>query len=91
MSKSTSNGRSVLMLKLADKDYEFFGSAGSLYDKYGAELLGISQGALNNYFSKHKPEDADGTVTYTNSKCIIVKGTLYTKSDNRGRKEYVLF
>ncbi len=79
------------MLKLADKDYEFFGSAASLYDKYSAEQLGISQGALNNFFSKHKPVDEDGTVTYTNNKCIIVKGSLYTKSDNRGRKEYVLY
>lgn len=79
------------MLKLVDKDYEFFGSPASLYDKYSAERLGISQAALNNYFSKHKPVDEDSTTTYSNNKCIIVKGSLYTKSDNRGRKENVLF
>lgn len=94
MNKNNINGRSVLMVRFGASEeeyrYEFFGSAASLYDKYTSAEIGISQGALNNYFYKNK--NMDGTCkAYRNAKCLIIKSTIYTKMDNRGRKELTLF
>ena len=45
---------------------------------------GISQAALNNYFSKLGESDEP---IYKNKKCTIRKGTLYVKPTTRGRKK----
>ena len=76
MSNST---RTVVHLQINNK-HEYYGSTSSLY----AEELGLTKASLNNYFSKL----ADGAeLIYSNSKCIIRKGTLYTKETTRGRKK----
>ena len=43
--------RTILHLQIEDR-HEYFGSPSSLFDKYTREEIGISQAALNNYFSK---------------------------------------
>ena len=71
MSNST---RTVVHLQINNK-HEYYGSTSSLYDQHTAEELGLTKASLNNYFSKL----ADGAeLIYSNSKCIIRKGTLYT-------------
>lgn len=77
------NERTVIHLEL-DGKHEYFGSPASMYDKYTSEQLGISQASLNNYFYK-LPVGAE--LIYTNSKCTIRKGLLYTKPTTRGRKK----
>ena len=80
MSNST---RTVVHLQINNK-HEYYGSTSSLYDQHTAEELGLTKASLNNYFSKL----ADGAeLIYSNSKCIIRKGTLYTKETTRGRKK----
>lgn len=80
---ANSNERSVIHLELNGK-HEYFGSPSSMYDKHTSDELGISQASLNNYFYKLQ----DGAeMIYSNSKCIIRKGMLYTKPTTRGRKK----
>ena len=43
--------RTILHLEIEDR-HEYFGSPASLFDKYTREEIGITQAALNNYFSK---------------------------------------
>ena len=43
--------RTILHLQIENR-HEYFGSPSSLFDKYTREEIGISQAALNNYFSK---------------------------------------
>ena len=47
------------------------------------EEIGISQAALNNYFSKLGESDEP---IYKNKKCTIRKGTLYVKPTTRGTR-----
>ena len=75
--------RTVLHLEI-DGKHEYFGSPSSLFDKYTREEIGISQAALNNYFSKLGESDEP---IYKNKKCSIRKGTLYVKPTTRGRKK----
>lgn len=75
--------RTILHLEIEER-HEYFGSPASLFDKYTREQIGISQPALNNYFSKLNEDDE---VVYKNKKCIIRKGTLYVKPTTRGRKK----
>lgn len=75
--------RTILHLEL-DGKHEYFGSPSSMYDMHSKEELGISQAALNNYFSKLS--DCDEPI-YKNKKCIIRKGSLYVKPTTRGRKK----
>jgi len=77
------NERTVIHLEL-NGGHEYFGSPASLYDKHSPEELGITQASLNNYFYK-LPDNAE--LIYTNNKCIIRKGQLYTKPTTRGRKK----
>ncbi|MDL2306132.1 hypothetical protein LJC72_12490 [Bacteroides sp. OttesenSCG-928-D19] len=83
---ANNNERTVIHLQIGDK-HEYFGSPSSLYDKHSSEELGISQASLNNYFYKLQ-EGVE--LIYTNSKCIIRKGTLYVKPTTRGRKKATL-
>ncbi len=75
--------RSVILL-IKDERYEFYGSPASLFDKYSANDLAISQQGLNNYFSKIP----DGQpMIYKNRICEIHKGSIYVKPTTRGRKK----
>ena len=56
----------------------------SIFGKHTQEEIGISQAALNNYFSKLGESDEP---IYKNKKCTIRKGTLYVKPTTRGRKK----
>ena len=51
-----------------------------------AIIIGISQAALNNYFSKLGENDEP---IYKNKKCTIRKGTLYVKPTTRGARNKV--
>ena len=55
----------------------------SIFGKHTKEEIGISQAALNNYFSKLG--DSDEPI-YKNKKCSIRKGTLYVKPTTRGTR-----
>lgn len=72
--------RTVIHLHLLKNDtHHYFGSLANMYEYYNAETLGISYGSIRNYgLSSEKP--------YKNSKCVIRKGLLLSKSGNRGRK-----
>ena len=78
-----SRSRNITHLEINGR-HEYFGSPSSLYDKYSAEDLGISQGALNNYFCKLKEGDE---LIYKNKLCTIRKGELYVKPTTRGRRK----
>jgi hypothetical protein len=56
----------------------------SIFGKHSQEEIGITQAALNNYFSKLREGDEP---KYKNKKCTIRKGTLYVKPTTRGRKK----
>lgn len=75
--------RTILHLQIGEL-HEYFGSPASLYDKHTSEEIGISQAALNNYFSK-LPEGEEPI--YRNKICVIRKGSLYVKPSTRGRKK----
>lgn len=75
--------RTIIHLEL-NGQHEYFGSPSSLYDKHTSDEIGISQAALNNYFSK-KNKNGNGCV-YINKKCTIRKGKIYVKPSTRGRK-----
>lgn len=70
--------RTVIHLQLLKTDeHWYFGSIANLYEYFNADTLGISYGSLRNYgLSKDKP--------YSNKLCVIRKGTLLSKSGNRG-------
>ena len=78
-----SRSRNITHLEINGR-HEYFGSPSSLYDKYSAQDLGISQGALNNFFCKLKDGDEP---KYQNKICTIRKGILYVKETTRGRKK----
>lgn len=70
--------RTVIHVEV-DGQHRYFGSLASIYDVFTPQQLGISYGSLRNYgLSEEKP--------YRNSRCIIRKGSLITKSGGRGRK-----
>lgn len=74
--------RTVIHLELiqeSEPKHYYFGSIANVYEYFSANDIGIGYGALRNYgLSPDKP--------YKNSKCIIRKGSLLSKSGNRGRK-----
>lgn len=70
--------RTVIHLEI-DGTHHYFGSLASIYDYFSPQQLGISYGSLRNYgLAEDKP--------YKNAQCVIRKGSLITKSGNRGRK-----
>ena len=75
--------RTIIHLQIGES-HEYFGSPSSLYDKYTSEELGITQAALNNYFSRLKNSTE---LIYKNKVCTIRKGLLYVKPSTRGRKK----
>lgn len=71
--------RTVIHLEI-DGTHHYFGSIANMYEYFTPQQLGISYGALRNFgLSSENP--------YTNSKCIIRKGHLLSKSGGRGRKK----
>ncbi len=73
--------RTVIHVEV-DGQHHYFGSLASIFDTFTPQQLGISYGSLRNYgLSEEKP--------YQNSRCIIRKGILITKSGGRGRKPEV--
>lgn len=70
--------RTVIHVEV-DGKHHYFGSLASIFDTFTPQQLGITYGSLRNYgLSEDKP--------YQNSRCIIRKGILITKSGGRGRK-----
>ena len=70
--------RTVIHVEV-DGKHHYFGSLASIFDTFTPQQLGITYGSLRNYgLSEDKP--------YQNSRCIIQKGILITKSGGRGRK-----
>lgn len=72
--------RTVIHLQLLDSNtHHYYGSIANIYEFFTAEQLGIAYSSLRNYgLSNEHP--------YRNSKCIIRKGVLLSKSSNRGKK-----
>lgn len=69
--------RTVIHLEFGGGHY-YFGSLKAIYTKFESDEIGIGYGSLRNYgLSDTKP--------YTNSKCIIRKGTLKTIEGGRGQ------
>ena len=80
--QSDKKERTVIHVELikdhGDNEHYYFGSIANIYEHFSTDL-GITYGSLRNYgLSPDKP--------YKNSKCIIRKGSLLSKSGNRGRK-----
>ena len=73
--------RNITHLEM-DGKHEYFGSPAALYDVHTPAELGITQGALNNYFCKLAD---DAVQVYRNKKCTIRKGPLYVKEKLKGK------
>jgi len=75
--------RTVIHLELTGVDelvaHHYFGSIANMYEHFTAQQLGIAYSSLRNYGLSHEHP-------YRNSKCIIRKGVLLSKSGNRGIK-----
>lgn len=71
--------RTVIHLYIKKSDtHHYFGSVANIYEYFSAEQLGISYGSLRNYGLSYG-------ISYQNTKCIIRKGVLLSKSGNRGK------
>lgn len=71
--------RTVIHLYIKKSDtHHYFGSLANIYEYFSAEQLGISYGSLRNYGLSYE-------ISYQNTKCIIRKGVLLSKSGNRGK------
>ena len=72
--------RTVIHLYIKENDtHHYFGSIANVFEYFSPDILGISYGSLRNYGLSNEK-------TFQNSKCIIRKGTLLSKSGNRGKK-----
>ena len=72
--------RTVIHLYIKENDtHHYFGSIANVFEYFSPDMLGISYGSLRNYGLANEK-------TFQNSKCIIRRGTLLSKSGNRGKK-----
>lgn len=71
--------KKILHLEINGK-HEYYSSAAALYERHSSLDLGISQGALNNYFSKCSQQGKE--CVYHNTQCIIRRGKLNAKTQN---------
>ena len=72
--------RTVIHLYIKENDtHHYYGSIANVFEYFSPNILGISYGSLRNYGLSNEK-------TFQNSKCIIRKGTLLSKSGNRGKK-----
>lgn len=80
MEEKEKKERTVIHLNIKTNDtHHYFGSIANVFEYFSSEELGITYGSLRNYgLSYDNP--------YQNTKCIIRKGTLLSKSGNRGKK-----
>jgi hypothetical protein len=80
MTEKEKKERTVIHLYIKENDtHHYFGSIANVFEYFSPEELGISYGSLRNYGLSNEK-------TFQNSKCIIRKGTLLSKSGNRGKK-----
>lgn len=80
MEEKEKKERTVIHLNIKEDDtHHYFGSIANIFEYFSPEKLGITYGSLRNYGLSYKNP-------YQNTKCIIRKGTLLSKSGNRGRK-----
>ncbi|MFK2213591.1 hypothetical protein [Bacteroides clarus] len=80
MEEKEKKERTVIHLNIKEDDtHHYFGSIANIFEYFSPEELGITYGSLRNYGLSYKNP-------YQNTKCIIRKGTLLSKSGNRGRK-----
>ncbi|WP_310507868.1 hypothetical protein [Bacteroides thetaiotaomicron] len=78
--KKEKKERTVIHLYIKENDtHHYFGSIANVFEYFSPDILGISYGSLRNYGLSNEK-------TFQNSKCIIRKGTLLSKSGNRGKK-----
>ena len=80
MEEKENKERTVIYLNIKEDDtHHYFGSIANIFAYFSPEELGITYGSLRNYGLSYKNP-------YQNTKCIIRKGTLLSKSGNRGKK-----
>ena len=80
MEEKEKKERTVIHLNIREDDtHHYFGSIANIFEYFSPEELGITYGSLRNYGLSYKNP-------YQNTKCIIRKGTLLSKSGNRGKK-----
>ena len=72
-------GRKREERKINPETAEWRDSIANVFEYFSPDILGISYGSLRNYGLSNEK-------TFQNSKCIIRKGTLLSKSGNRGKK-----
>ena len=80
MEEKEKKERTVIHLNIKEDDtHHYFGSIANIFEYFSPEELGITYGSLRKYGLSYKNP-------YQNTKCIIRKGTLLSKSGNRGKK-----
>ena len=76
--KKTKQERTIIHLEIEGKHY-YFGSIAAIFSYFDKNEIGIGYGSLRNYgLTEEKP--------YTNSRCIIRKSKLLTKSSEFDEK-----
>ena len=76
MEEKEKKERTVIHLYIKENDtHHYFGSIANVFEYFSPDILGISYGSLRNYGLSNEK-------TFQNSKCIIRKGTLLSKSGN---------
>ena len=75
MEEKEKKERTVIHLNIKKNDtHHYFGSIANVFEYFSPEELGINYGLSNEN-------------SYQNSKCIIRKGILLSKSGNRGKNK----
>lgn len=81
MEEKEKKERTVIHLYIKENDtHHYFGSIANVFEYFSPDILGISYGSLRNYGLSNEK-------TFQNSKCIIRKGTLLSKSGNRAKNK----
>ena len=79
MTEKEKKERTVIHLYIKENNtHHYFGSIANVFEYFSPEELGITYGSLRNYGLSNEN-------SYQNSKCIIRKGILLSKSGNRGK------
>mgnify|MGYP001190157694 FL=1 len=79
MEEKEKKERTVIHLYIKENNtHHYFGSIANVFEYFSPEELGITYGSVRNYGLSNEN-------SYQNSKCIIRKGILLSKSGNRGK------
>lgn len=79
MKENEKKERTVIHLYIKESEsHHYFGSLANIFEYFSPEELGITYGSLRNY-------GLSSENSYQNTKCIIRKGVLLSKSGNRGK------